>query len=88
MGRRTLPLRLLVLASRFRSRSGPPPLPRRGRAQARCLGRLMTAKIGPILAALGAEVLLQRWLGGSADLLVAVVCSVVALLGRGRIAAT
>lgn len=84
-GVHTLLLRLLVLAltiplqvrAQRRYRGG------RGGPQARLLwGRLITAKIGLILAALGAEVLLQRWLGGSADLLVAAgLFAVVALLG-------
>lgn len=84
-GVHTLLLRLLVLALTIplqvraarRYRGG------RGGPQARLLwGRLITAKIGLILAALGAEVLLQRWLGGSADLLVAAgLFAVVALLG-------
>jgi hypothetical protein len=47
-------------------------------------GRFVTAKIGLVLAALGAEVLLQDWLGGSADLVVAAGLFVtVTLLGPG-----
>jgi hypothetical protein len=72
----TIPLQLRV-ERRYRDRG----LARMG-ALSQVWGRFIVAKVGLVLLALGAEVLLQRWLGGSADLVVAAGLAVtVALLG-------
>lgn len=82
---RAMLLRLLLLALTIpfqvyleRSNRGS-----RGRPAARLhWRRFITAKVGLVLAALGAEVLLERWLGGGADVPVAAgLFLTVALLG-------
>jgi hypothetical protein len=72
-GARALLLRLVLLALTIPVQIY---LERRARTRGRTApgrpvwGRFVTAKIALVLAALGAEVLLQRWLAGNADLVV------------------